>query len=1654
MSALLTNKEQKILRQFIPLNSLSVAHFNSICDDVRVEEHAKGTVLFEQGDDAKEFIYLISGMISLYAGDMEMETVVTGSEAARFAIAHHLPRKVKAVSKSKVKLVRLPTHKLDIDSPKDDGQTYMVDDVEDQGGDWMTTMLQSPVFQRLPASNLQKVMMQMEEVAFEAGETVVNQGDEADYYYIIKSGDCELIRQASDRARPVKLAELHSCEAFGEDALLSGNPRNVTVKMKGRGQMLRLSKANFISLVKEPVLQYTSFDEGELKVSEGANWLDVRNADVYDEDHIDNSVNIPFFSLRMKISELRHDQLQVLVCSNGRTSEAAAFLLIKFGFNALILKGGMGARNKQLKQSSSSPAPTAKQAGSSAKKPVQVAQSPPLVSVGKETNRADIELREVAELRIKELEKLCAQSNEKMNAAELMRDELQQESNHKTLLLDELQSGLELIEEQHEASTKANTKLNATLVEAKEQQASLGVELERVQSELAQQSIELAGERDSSIGARQALESGKLAAAKLLESNQQLEAQERDALDTLEKKEVEVKQLNNQLSEFSFKVAELEETAKNSDALMVSKEQEFSVIHEETNAKIIQQKQEADSVVTELESQLESLSAQLKERSAKSDEWALKETELEQVINDNGLVMAAKLVEQDVLEKELQNQRQEVMSLQEKLGESSLATEQLQVNYEQESANLLAAQEESERLVKNAAEMEQQLMARNESLQLLQSDKKALEGDLKSALSALDENQGEMAKSASDLEEKLKIELAEKNVLQSELLTQQDLLTKSEANKVSLTEQVDEVKQQLDQLTKDSELDKRHLEVELEKAEEGLAVSKGVEREQLQRLEKETGDLGQEVTVLKKSLDSSQEAKASLEGQLDNLHADIANGLETQGALTQQLDVASQELNALSHRAEEAEALEKEVIELKKGLGASQQTKASLEEQLEELHADVANGLEIQGALTQQLDVASQELNALSHRAEEAEALEKEVSELKKSLDASQQTKASLDKQLEDLHVEVVNGLEAQGALTQQLDVGSQELNALSHRAEEADALEKEVSELKKSLDASQQTKASLDKQLEDLHVDVASGLEAQGALTQQLDMANQELDALSHQAEGERIKLADSLQEGTNQQGAYEQEITSLTVQVEKASEAIKQKELDQEGLAEALKQAQLNLEKNIKDHAGEKKELQQQLAQLKDEMLGDVTAQQLVIDQQAKAVIEMDAAAQADEAQQIASDESLQQMMAQVTELEAALEERTQKLSDSSTEYDKLVVSSGEDLRSSQTSVRQAEEKLQTSETNRELLQQMLEDKDGALTGLNGDQQAMLEKFGTLKIELEKSHQAVETKKQEFEEELGFLKAELLESKNAAQEGHEQNKELQETLDKLVFNSESDKGLVEKQLNEVNLEADQLRVDKEGLQQMVEQLEKTVSSSSSDRQQSTNELAELKKSQLEMVNAEQQAQQKVRDLEALCQQTQVEKMQAIDVAANEYSGQIEKLSKQLSLAQNKSEESLNQCKQLQTSTGLNEQEVMDLREQLASSETEKVALQASIETLEKKVTSTHDDATAEQQIKALETQLDEATSELMDLEIKLETVTTITPEKVTKEETGELEAVKSELQLVREQTEKDVHSMQSKLESSEKMNLALKKKLLSMQALANPEPITEDRKKHWWKK
>jgi len=201
--------------------------------------------------------------------------------------------------------------------------------------------LRSPIFQRLPPANLQKILMSLEVVHFKAGEIILEQGGAGDYYYLIKQGQCLLTRKPSPNAKEIKLAQLANGDTFGEDALLSGATRNVTITALTDIVLLRLGKQQFISLIKEPSLKFVDEAGMQEAVSRGALLLDVRSQDEYENQRLDGSINAPFFSLRMQLKAISHERPVVVVCQDGRTSEAAAFLLLRHKIDAMILSGGM-----------------------------------------------------------------------------------------------------------------------------------------------------------------------------------------------------------------------------------------------------------------------------------------------------------------------------------------------------------------------------------------------------------------------------------------------------------------------------------------------------------------------------------------------------------------------------------------------------------------------------------------------------------------------------------------------------------------------------------------------------------------------------------------------------------------------------------------------------------------------------------------------------------------------------------------------------------------------------------------------------------------------------------------------------------------------------------------------------------------------------------------------------------------------------------------------------------------------------------------------------------------------------------------------------------------------------------------------------------------
>lgn len=339
------SEEGRVIRQLIPLSKLPSKRFEALCAEFMVEEAEDGAFLFKCGDTVSDLFYLVKGAVSLETEALKIETIIAGTDSARFAVAHQIPRKVNAVANGKIRFLRLSPDMIKSaqDAPYEESESYMIVDESADDDDWMTTLLKSPIFRVLPPSNLQKILMGLEEVHFEPGEVIIAQGDPGDFYYIVKKGQCLISRKPMPNAKEIKLGQLSDQDTFGEDALISGEPRNVSITALTGVSLLRLSKEKFVALIKQPVLKYVHHSEVEALVAKGATLIDVRSPDEYQKNHLPRSVNLPFFSLRMQLKSINRSQPVVVVCANGKASETAAFFLLRNRYNALILKGGMAS---------------------------------------------------------------------------------------------------------------------------------------------------------------------------------------------------------------------------------------------------------------------------------------------------------------------------------------------------------------------------------------------------------------------------------------------------------------------------------------------------------------------------------------------------------------------------------------------------------------------------------------------------------------------------------------------------------------------------------------------------------------------------------------------------------------------------------------------------------------------------------------------------------------------------------------------------------------------------------------------------------------------------------------------------------------------------------------------------------------------------------------------------------------------------------------------------------------------------------------------------------------------------------------------------------------------------------------------------------------
>jgi CRP-like cAMP-binding protein len=343
--------DKAVLKTLVPPQSLNHENFQELAQKAVVEDIAPGRDVFKKGDMDRKTVYLLEGDLELRNDTGIAGVLRGGSKESKHPIANQQPRQVTARAKTKVTIVRFDTDLLDILLTWDQLSGIEVSEVSmDHGPSGQTRILQSKAFLRIPPANIQHMFMRLHEMPVKAGQVIIKQGDDGDYYYIICQGKCKVAR-ASASGSKVTLAQLGDGDAFGEEALLSDGKRNATVVMESDGLLMRLSKEDFNHLLKEPMLKEVDLEQAKAMVKQGAVLIDVRMESEHKAGSIKGSVNIPLFMLRLKSEGFDSNKKYICYCETGRRSQAAAYIMSEAGFDSSVLKGGLQAISQGQAQS-------------------------------------------------------------------------------------------------------------------------------------------------------------------------------------------------------------------------------------------------------------------------------------------------------------------------------------------------------------------------------------------------------------------------------------------------------------------------------------------------------------------------------------------------------------------------------------------------------------------------------------------------------------------------------------------------------------------------------------------------------------------------------------------------------------------------------------------------------------------------------------------------------------------------------------------------------------------------------------------------------------------------------------------------------------------------------------------------------------------------------------------------------------------------------------------------------------------------------------------------------------------------------------------------------------------------------------------------------
>ncbi len=338
-----------VLKWFVPFSELEDKYLEDALAHIEKQAFNKGDMLFKRGRNLDSRYYLMSGRVDLIDASFNSTSLEAGKNETNTALNADSPTKYSCIAKSLVTVFKISDEALDRITAWRDSAAYAntadeeidfnaTGEIEvgsisdDEATDWMSSLLQSPLFSRIPLTQVQELFVRFESVAAEKKDVVIKEGEKGDFFYVLASGRARVTNhsQSVDKI-------LEPGAYFGEEALLGDTPRNATITMTENGELKRLDSENFEALLKAPVLTYIKEDELE-KLGSQYKLLDVKMPMEYRINHIAGSINIPLARLRTRLGELAKSSVYVVPDDAGSRADIAAHLLCQAGFDAYILQ--------------------------------------------------------------------------------------------------------------------------------------------------------------------------------------------------------------------------------------------------------------------------------------------------------------------------------------------------------------------------------------------------------------------------------------------------------------------------------------------------------------------------------------------------------------------------------------------------------------------------------------------------------------------------------------------------------------------------------------------------------------------------------------------------------------------------------------------------------------------------------------------------------------------------------------------------------------------------------------------------------------------------------------------------------------------------------------------------------------------------------------------------------------------------------------------------------------------------------------------------------------------------------------------------------------------------------------------------------------------